>query len=463
MDIIAALDNEPNDTGGLTAEQLKGKFDEGGKAIKEYLNETVAPAIDQQEADAAALKKVMHTHSNKALLDNYAQTEENLADAVAKKHSHHNKDVLDSIAAATQELGAASDRVPSEAAVSDAIAKSGNLPGGGVAGQALVKKSDAAYDIQWDTLTAERVGAATAEDIRKNNRNPYKKVVIYGDSFTEGWTLDDPAADNWATKFAEMIGAETLYRYSNGGGGFIQLSHVTNLNFQDYFAQTLWPMLSSVADDIDLFIIQGGYNDQNQSVENEYAAVKSFLEDVHQKIPNAKIVGLTGLTYSNPYITTLQGIDKAFEELGFMNTKLAYSWMFGQEDYVNVDGIHPSAAGALHIAGKMAAVIRGGEQSHTCGEFISQNGFGIILRMTPFGLEYNISGTSTETAQSIYIATMTAYARPQAYTAFPCLSGGASQGYITIDAETGNLGFYHAAVEAIGTVRANFTLPFPFD
>ena len=162
MDIIAALDNEPNDTGGLTAEQLKGKFDEGGKAIKAYLNETVAPAIDRQESDAAALKEVMHTHSNKALLDTYAQTEENLADAVAKKHSHHNKAVLDGIAAVTQELGAASDRVPSEAAVSNAIAMSGNLPGGGVAGQVLAKKSDAAYDMQWDTLNYERVGAAAS-------------------------------------------------------------------------------------------------------------------------------------------------------------------------------------------------------------------------------------------------------------------------------------------------------------
>ena len=345
--------------------------------------------------------------------------------------------------------------------IDDAVSHA--VPGGGVEGQTLVKKSNTSYDMKWETLTAKRVGAATKEDIRKNNRNPYKKVVIYGDSFTEGWTLDDPAADNWATKFAEMIGAEKLYRYSNGGGGFIQLSHVTNLNFQGYFDQTLWPLLESAANGIDLFIIQGGYNDQNQSVDNEYTAVKSFLEDVHQKLPNAKIVGLTGLSYSKPHITTLQGIDKAFEDLGFMNTKLAYSWMFGQEGYVNADRVHPSAAGALHIAGKMAAVIRGGEQSHTVGEFISQNGFGILLRMTPFGLEYNISGTSTSTAQSIYIATMPAYARPQAYTAFPCLSGGASQGYITIDAETGNLGFYHAAVEAIGTVRANFTLPFPFE
>ena len=46
-----------------------------------------------------ALEAASHTHSNKALLDTYTQTEENLADAVAKKHEHTNKTVLDGITA----------------------------------------------------------------------------------------------------------------------------------------------------------------------------------------------------------------------------------------------------------------------------------------------------------------------------------------------------------------------------
>lgn len=40
-----------------------------------------------------------HEHTNKALLDTYTQTEENLADAVAKKHEHINKAVIDGITA----------------------------------------------------------------------------------------------------------------------------------------------------------------------------------------------------------------------------------------------------------------------------------------------------------------------------------------------------------------------------
>lgn len=47
MNIIAKLPDEPNDVGGLTAEELKGKFDEGGVALKEFINETLLPALEE--------------------------------------------------------------------------------------------------------------------------------------------------------------------------------------------------------------------------------------------------------------------------------------------------------------------------------------------------------------------------------------------------------------------------------
>lgn len=61
MDIIAALDDQPNDVGGLTAAELKAKFDEGGKAIQEYINGTLIPEVlgldgteaSRQQAEAA--------------------------------------------------------------------------------------------------------------------------------------------------------------------------------------------------------------------------------------------------------------------------------------------------------------------------------------------------------------------------------------------------------------------------
>lgn len=58
LDIIQKLDDEPNDVGGLTAAQLKAKFDESGNTIKTYLNNTLLPALSgtvaEEEARAAA-------------------------------------------------------------------------------------------------------------------------------------------------------------------------------------------------------------------------------------------------------------------------------------------------------------------------------------------------------------------------------------------------------------------------
>lgn len=47
MNIIAKLDDEPNDMGGLTAEQLKAKFDEGGLALQKYINEVILPRMGE--------------------------------------------------------------------------------------------------------------------------------------------------------------------------------------------------------------------------------------------------------------------------------------------------------------------------------------------------------------------------------------------------------------------------------
>lgn len=241
MSIISQLDDEPNDVGGLTSAELKAKFDEGGEAVKAYINETLVPAVNedkgnigQLQENTKALLEAKHTHDNKTLLDTYQQTEVDLQSAVQQKHSHNNKDlldgydqnnedlkdavekkhthdnktlldtyqqteealrsavekahqhlnqetldkitaavlqalledehthdnqsVLDSIQEVTQSLGNAEDKVPSEKAVSAALTMAGGLPGGGTAGQALLKSSDEPYDMDWGDVAAKEHG-----------------------------------------------------------------------------------------------------------------------------------------------------------------------------------------------------------------------------------------------------------------------------------------------------------------
>lgn len=46
LNIISLLDDEPNDVGGLTASELKAKFDEGNNIIKNYINGTLIPMLE---------------------------------------------------------------------------------------------------------------------------------------------------------------------------------------------------------------------------------------------------------------------------------------------------------------------------------------------------------------------------------------------------------------------------------
>lgn len=110
---------------------------DGEKAtVVEYVTDAIAALKIGDYAKAADLTALAgrvttlegkaHTHSNKALLDTYTQTEADLADAVAKKHEHSNKTVLDGI---TAEKVTAWDKVSEKANDADlaTIAKTGNV------------------------------------------------------------------------------------------------------------------------------------------------------------------------------------------------------------------------------------------------------------------------------------------------------------------------------------------------
>ena len=85
-------------------ETLSGRVDDLVDDINAVSADTRISALEAVSADTRldaleAISGDVHTHSNKALLDTYTQTEADLADAVSKKHEHTNKSVLDGITA----------------------------------------------------------------------------------------------------------------------------------------------------------------------------------------------------------------------------------------------------------------------------------------------------------------------------------------------------------------------------
>lgn len=53
LNIIQALDDEPNDVGGMSAQELKETFDRAGNLIKDYINESLIPQVVGADATEA--------------------------------------------------------------------------------------------------------------------------------------------------------------------------------------------------------------------------------------------------------------------------------------------------------------------------------------------------------------------------------------------------------------------------
>lgn len=88
--VISALADKPNTIGGLTAAQLKAKFDSAAAGIKEYINSVLVGAVN-------GLIKDQHTHGNKSVLDtltmNQTALDEALDGKAAAVHTHTTEDV----------------------------------------------------------------------------------------------------------------------------------------------------------------------------------------------------------------------------------------------------------------------------------------------------------------------------------------------------------------------------------
>ena len=67
MRIISALSDEPNDVGGMTATELKEKFDEGGLALQDFINNILLPALNDWEVTGGSGGHVVQNRNGAAM------------------------------------------------------------------------------------------------------------------------------------------------------------------------------------------------------------------------------------------------------------------------------------------------------------------------------------------------------------------------------------------------------------
>lgn len=228
----------------------------------------------------------------------------------------------------------------------------------------------------------------------------FKKVLVYGDSFTEGYGLGNPQAENWAQQLMNFAGGGELLRYYNGGAGFINPGVNTDMNFMNDFNTRVWPKIQSQASQITTVIIQGGLNDGSQAIATEQNAVELFLQNIRSKFPAAKIMGVTSNYYQLPYSGTITGINDGFSMQGIPNTKYGWTVFYGRDYYLQTDKLHPNADGAKWLAAYVYKAMMLGETSADNMDYHTSiaGAGGITYRQLPMGIlisgEVDLTGVS---------------------------------------------------------------------
>lgn len=316
----------------------------------------------------------------------------------------------------------------------------------------------------------ENLDSAITEIQNANKKSGYydfSNVLCYGDSFTEGYGLNNPATENWASQFMSVVNGGTLERYYNGAAGFVALGNTSKKNYQDDFDSNVWPVVSARASSFTTIIVQGGLNDGNQAISTEQAAVTSFINYLKGKFPNAKLLFLTCNYYQNPYSGSIMGVNLACREAGIGYTHHGWTALYGMTDYMQDDLLHPNANGCKMLAGYLAKCVLSGEVAHTNMTYHESavGTGGITYRQNETGILISgeIDLTGVDAAQSITIdSNVPVWARSSLYQALPMYSDSNNNPMLVLNGSTLSIYFVSGAPTSNGKNRFSAMVAIPF-
>jgi lysophospholipase L1-like esterase len=201
-----------------------------------------------------------------------------------------------------------------------------------------------------------KVTKAAPAPAPKIDLSPGTKTIIFGDSWTAGYTAN-PLSKGYAFT---TIAALQLDGAVNGGPGTGYLNPgQAGTTFSQRFA-------TLPADtDLDLLIIQGSVNDQNSDKATLGAVVDKLIADAKAKFPNADIVILGPAPSdapANPGIIQLDDIIGTRAKLASVHyiSPLAEKWITEENEKQVIDQQtqHPSNEGHDYLSAKLVDHLR---------------------------------------------------------------------------------------------------------
>jgi acyl-CoA thioesterase-1 len=180
-----------------------------------------------------------------------------------------------------------------------------------------------------------------------------KNILVFGDSLTAGYGLDDPAESYPSVLQTKIDSAKLPYTIINGG-----LSGETSAGGKNRID---WLLKQPV----DVFVLELGANDglRGIPVAETTQNLQTIIDRVKAKYPEAKLVMLGMQVPPNMGATYANDFKNMFPQLAAKNHMTLVPFLLqgvgGVRELNQKDGIHPTAAGAKILAANVWEILKG--------------------------------------------------------------------------------------------------------
>ncbi|OCX53122.1 arylesterase [Mucilaginibacter sp. PPCGB 2223] len=181
-----------------------------------------------------------------------------------------------------------------------------------------------------------------------------KNILVFGDSLTAGYGLDDPASESYPAVLQGKIDSAKLpYHIINGG-----LSGETSAGGKNRID---WLLKQKT----DVFILELGANDGLRGVPVSETAknLQTIIDKVKAKYPQAKLVLAGMMVPPNMGADYSSAFKTVFPQLAEKNKMILIPFLLqnvaGIKQLNQADGIHPTATGAKIVAQNVWSKLKG--------------------------------------------------------------------------------------------------------
>jgi acyl-CoA thioesterase-1 len=181
-----------------------------------------------------------------------------------------------------------------------------------------------------------------------------KNILVFGDSLTAGYGLDDPQSDSYPSVLQGKIDSAKLpYKIINGG-----LSGETSAGGK---SRIDWLLRQK----INVFVLELGANDglRGLPVTETAKNLQTIIDKVKAKYPDAKLVLAGMMVPPNMGADYTASFKAVFPELAKKNNMTLVPFLLqnvaGIRDLNQADGIHPTAKGAKIVAQNVWEKLKG--------------------------------------------------------------------------------------------------------